>query len=89
MDLDEAFESSQQSFESLTLDSGNGNGKHRLSSNFDELSDLTQPNLADDDEVSRYNTNVTHFHSTAHLIHFPWRFFFLFSDCFSFCVWRS
>jgi hypothetical protein len=54
MNLDDAFESSQQSFESLTLDSGNGNGKHRLSSNFDDLSDLTQPDLADEDEVSIY-----------------------------------
>jgi hypothetical protein len=51
MNLDEAFESSQQSFESLTLGSGNGNGKHRLSSNFDDLSDLTQQDFADDDEV--------------------------------------
>jgi hypothetical protein len=66
MNLDEALESSQQSFESLALDSGNGNGKHRLSSNFDELSDLSQPDFADDDEVGRYHTHITHFYPTAH-----------------------
>ena len=58
MSFDLAFESSQQSFESLTL---SGNGKHRLSSNFDEFGDLTQQDFADEDEVSlliRDDTNI-------------------------------
>lgn len=70
MNLDEVFESSQQSFESLTLDSGNGHGKHRLSSNFDDLSDLSQPDFAEEDEVGRYYIFITQFYSTVHSIHF-------------------
>lgn len=71
MNLDTAFESSQQSFESLTL---SGNGKHRLSSNFDEFGDLTQQDFADEEEVSLLPgdcTNIAYFVSTLHATHFP------------------